>query len=328
KYMILDEDIPGNIRWGRILEKLDKLAEDIALDYVQQFTEDARVVTAAVDDIAMHVPGNIHKDLFMRARINYVGPSSMEIGIRVDQDRDAPDSLAACYFTMVARKGEGKEAESIAIPPLEYESEIEKRRYEAAKNRRKSYRKQLNAFEEPPRKEEYRHLRALHLAQEEEDFDGILANNLVRSNWERMYPDHENVPEKIFGGYVIRRAFELALMHAEEVTPDRPVFVRVNRINFLQPIRIGDKLDFTSRIVYTGNTSICVEIDIERTSKDQVTRALSNTCVFTIVNVDDEMNPRPVPKVYPTTYDEDERYLEARRRHQDYANDVPKEFAR
>ena len=320
KYMILDKDMPGNIRWGRILEKLDKLAEDIALKYVRQFSEEARVVTAAVDDIALHVPGDITKDLFMRARINYVGTTSMEVGIRVDQDKDATRSLAACYFTMVARVGEGEEAESFPIPALEYESELEKKRYQAAKDRRKAYRMQLNAFDDPPSNEEYHHLRELHYAQEEEDFNGLLAGDLARSNWERMYPDHENVPEKIFGGYVIRRSFELALMHAEVVSPDRPVFVRVNRINFLQPIRIGDKLDFTSRITYTGDTSISVEIDIERTSMDQVTRALSNTCVFTIVNVGAEMNPQPVPKVYPTAYDEDERYLKARRRHQDYEN--------
>ena len=315
RFMILEKEMPGNIRWGSLLENLDKLAEDIALDYVHQFNPQARVVTAAVDDIALHVPGDITQDVFLRARINYVGNTSMEVGIRVDQDKQANHSLASCYFTMVARMGEGEDAESYSIPPLEYVSDIEKERYEAAKERRKAYRMQLNAFEEPPSKEEYRHLRKLHQAQEEEDFTGLLAGNLIRSNWERMYPEQENVPEKIFGGYVIRRAFELALMHAEKVAPDRPVFVRVNRINFLQPIRIGDKLDFTSRIVYTGNTSLSIEIDIERTSLDQVTKALSNTCVFTFVNVDEEMNPQPVPKVYPTTYAEDERYLKAFRRH-------------
>lgn len=328
QYMILDRNIPGNIRWGRLLEKLDKLAEDIALDYVHRFSKDARVVTAAVDDIALHVPGDISRDLFMRARINYVGNTSMEVGIRVDQDKEASRSLAACYFTMVARIGEGEQAESYPLPPLDYESEIEKERYRAARERRKAYRLQLDALDEPPTKEEYHHLRALHQAQEKENFDGLLAGNLIRSNWERMYPEQENVPEKIFGGYVIRRAFELALMHAEEIVSDRPVFVRVNRINFLQPIRIGDKLDFTSRIVYTGDTSISIEIDIERTSLDKVTRALSNTCVFTFVNVDDEMNPQPVPKVYPTTYDEDERYLKALRRHKTYEDENQKPVER
>jgi acyl-CoA hydrolase len=89
----------------------------------------------------------------------------------------------------------------------------------------------------------------------------------------------------------------------------------VNRINFLQPVRIGDKLQYTSRITYTGRTSMCVEVSIERISRDRVTRALSNTCVFTFVNVDARMTPRPVPPVYPTTYAEDARYLDAYRRH-------------
>src|SRR5699024_11929506 len=111
------------------------------------------------------------------------------------------------------------------------------RRYNNAIERRKAYREELDAIGEPPNKEEFLHLQRLHGAQDKEDFSGLLAGNLIRSNMERMYPDNENVPKKIFGGYVIRRAFELALMHAEEVSPGRPVFVRNNRINFLQPIR-------------------------------------------------------------------------------------------
>jgi len=314
KFMIIDKDIPGNIRWGRLLEELDKIAEDIALDYVYQFEPDGRVVTAAIDDIALHVPADITKDVYLRGRINYVGRTSMEVGIRVDQDKEAKHSLAACYFTMVARSGDGDEAESLPIPSLDYKSDIEKERYNAAIERRQNYREQIDALEEPPSKEEFQMLRELHQAQEDDDFDGLLAGKQIRNSVERMYPDLENVPHKIFGGYVIRRAFELALIHAEEIMPDRPVFIRVNRINFLQPIRIGDKLDFTSRIVYSGDTSMTLEIDIERTSMDKVTKALSNTCVFTFVNVDEELNPKPVPKVYPTTYAEDERYLKAHRR--------------
>ena len=314
KFMIVDKDIPGNIRWGRLLEELDKIAEDIALDYVHEVEPEGRVVTAAVDDIALHVPGDITEDVYLRARINYVGRTSMEVGIRVDQDKEADQSLAACYFTMVARKGEDDEAESLPIPPLEYESAIEKQRYEAAIERRKKYREQIDALDEPPSKQEYQMLRKLHKAQEREDFEGLLAGKQIRNSVERMYPNLENVPQKIFGGYVIRRAFELALIQAEEIMPDRPIFVRVNRINFLKPIRIGDKLDFTSRVVYTGDTSMTLEIDIERTSMDKVTKALSNTCVFTFVNVDENLNPKPVPDVYPTTYAEDERYLKAHRR--------------
>ncbi|HKK45328.1 MAG TPA: hotdog domain-containing protein [Balneolaceae bacterium] len=318
RFKLIDEPIPGNMRWGMLLEKLDKLAEDVALNYVHRFNENARVVTAAIDDIALHTPADITRDVEFRARINYVGRTSMEVGIRVDQDGPDNPSLASCYFTMVARIGEGKQAESMPIEPLTYEDELEKERYEAAIERRKDYRNQMNALQEPPSKDEYQMLRELHQAQEKDDFNGLLAGDLVRSSWERMFPEQENVPEKIFGGYVIRRAFELAMMHAEEIAPERPVFVRVNRINFWEPVRIGDKLDFESQIIYTGDTSISVEINIERISRDQVTRALSNTCVFTFVNVDGNMQPQPVPKVYPTTYAEDERYLKSHRRRLEY----------
>ncbi|MDR9415871.1 MAG: hotdog domain-containing protein [Gracilimonas sp.] len=315
RFMITDQEIPGNLRWGRLLEELDKLAEDIALEYVHRINTKAKVVTAAIDDIILRTPVDIQKDLNLHARINYVGRTSMEVGIRVDQ---GGDSLASCYFTMVARIEENGEAQSFPIESLEYATELEKKRRDSALARRKDYREQMDALQHPPSKEEYLMLRELHQAQDEDDFDGLLAGDLIRGNWERMYPEQENVPEKIFGGYVIRRAFELAMMHAEEITPDRPVFVRVNRINFLQPVRIGDKLDFTSRITYTGKTSLSIEISIERISSDQVIRDLSNVCVFTFVNVDDEMNAKPVPQVYPTTYAEDERFLKAHRRRKEY----------
>ncbi|SMO94099.1 hotdog domain-containing protein [Gracilimonas mengyeensis] len=318
RFMIVDKDIPGNLRWGKLLEELDKLAEDIALEYVHRINENAKVVTAAIDDIMLRTPVDIHRDLNLHARINYVGRTSMEVGIRVDQDGEEGDSLASCYFTMVARLEKDGKAKSLPIDPLEYEDELEKKRYESAIARRKEYRNQMDALQQPPSKEEYAMLRNIHQAQEEPGFDGLLAGDLVRGNWERMFPEHENVPKKIFGGYVIRRAFELAMMHAEEITPNRPVFVRVNRINFYNPVRIGDKLDFTSRITYTGNTSLSIEISIERISHDQVVRALSNVCTFTFVNVDEEMNPKPVPEIYPTTYAEDERYLKAHRRRLEY----------
>lgn len=315
KFLITDEDIPGNLRWGRLLEVLDKLAEDVALEYAQRMNKNAKVVTAAIDDIMLRTPVDIQKDLSLEARINYVGRTSMEVGIRVAQGEG---SLASCYITMVARIEENGEAKSLPIEPLEYVDELEKRRYQSAIERRKNYRDQMDALQKPPGNEEYEMLRKLHHAQEQQDFKGLLMGDLVRGNWERMFPEQENVPAKIFGGYVIRRAFELAMMHAEEITPNRPVFVRVNRINFHQPVRIGDKLDFTSRITYTGHTSLTIEISIERISSDRVVRVLSNVGTFTFVNVDEEMNPKPVPKVYPTTYAEDERYLKAHRRRKEY----------
>ncbi len=314
RFLVVDEPLAGNIRFDLLLEILDELAEDTALAYARRFAPEGRVVTAAIDNILLREPADMGQDLGLHARINYVGRSSLEVGIRIEHPGARPIHLASCYFTMVARSGEGEASRSVPLPPLEYADDLENRRCSKAIKRRENYRKQQAAAAEPPSREEYTHLSRIHAAQDHPGFSGRLVSELVTSNWERMYPEQENVPQKIFGGYLIRRAFELASINAEEIAPDRPVILRVNRVNFLQPVRLGDKLHFVSRVVYTGSTSICVEVNIERVSRDRVTRALSNTCVFTFVNVDQGMIPRSVPPVYPTTYAEDARYLEAYRR--------------
>lgn len=312
--MVVDEPLAGNLRFDLLLEVLDELAEETALDYARRVVTDGRVVTAAIDNILLREPPDVTRDLALHARINYVGRTSAEVGIRMEHPGASPIHLASCYFTMVARSGEGEASRSVPLQPLEYADELEKRRYDKAIARRESYRKEQVVATEPPSREEYALLSRIHAEQDQPGFSGRLVSELVTSNWERMYPEQENVPQKIFGGYLVRRAYELASINSEEIAPDRPVIIRVNRINFLQPVRLGDKLHFVSRVVYTGSTSICVEVNIERVSRDRVTRALSNTCVFTFVNVDPDMIPRPVPPVYPTTYAEDARYLEAFRR--------------
>jgi hypothetical protein len=76
----------------------------------------------------------------------------------------------------------GEEATSVRLPGLEYADDLEKQRAATA----------------------------LHAAQDEPGFNGLLAGRLTADAWERMYPEQENVPQKIFGGYLIRRAYELS----------------------------------------------------------------------------------------------------------------------
>ena len=315
RYKVIDEDIPGNFRFGLLLEELDIMAEQTALAYVQRTYPEGRVVTAAIDNILVRHVEDVDRDIVMHARINHVGRSSLEIGIRVEQPALAagePLHIASCYFTMVARGGEGA-GESLPLPPLEYHSSQEQERAAKVMAGREEYRQQQASLREPPTREEFALLDRLHLAQEEPGFAGLAAGRLVADAWERMYPEQEYVPQRIFGGYLMRRAYELSGICSELVAPDRSIIAAVNRINFFHPVRLGDKLHFTSRVVYTNESFVCVEANIERISRDRTTKALSNSCLFTFVNVDRELNHCPVPPIYPATYREDTRYLEAYR---------------
>ncbi len=313
RFMVLDEPIQANMRFGLLLEVLDKVAEEAALKYVNCFYPEARVVTAAIDNIVVRHVTDMSKDVHFKARINHVGRSSLEIGIRVEQPGDPVRHIASCYFTMVARSGVGEGATSVVLPGLDYSEEIEQQRAAKALQRREEYKQQQALLREPPSREEFEMLTGLHAAQDEPGFYGLLAGQLTAGAWERMYPEQENVPKKIFGGYLIRRAYELSSICSEQVAPNRPIPAAVNRINFFHPVRMGDKLHYTTRVVYTSGSFICVEANIERISRDRTTKALSNSCLFTFVNVDGEMNHQPVPLVYPTNYGEDGRYLAAHR---------------
>lgn len=325
RFMVLDEPLQGNLRFGLLLEVLDKIAEETALKYVNRFHPDARVVTAAIDDIFVRHAVDVNRDIAFHARINHVGRSSLVVGIRVEQPGEPANHIASCHFTMVARSGAGDNATSVALPPLEYLDEVEQKRAAKAIASREEYQRQQALMFEPPTREEFEMLVKLHQAQDEQGqvvgrraqdetcFRGYKAGRLVTESWERMYPEKENVPRSIFGGYLIRRAFELSSICSDLVAPDRSIIAAVTRINFFQPVRIGDTLHFTSRVVYTSGSFICVEANIERTSRDRTTKALSNSCFFTFANVDSELAHQPVPSIYPATYAEDASYLAAHR---------------
>lgn len=324
RFMVQEEPLQGNIRFGLLLEILDKIAEETALKYVHLYHPDASVVTAAIDNIFVRHAADVTRDIAFHARINHVGRTSLVVGIRVEQPGDPVNHIASCQFTMVARSGRGDQACSIALPPLEYLDELEQKRAAKAVASRAEYSRQQALLSEPPSREEFEMLVRLHQCQDEPGlvgrrfqdetfFRGYKADRLVTDSWERMYPEKENVPRSIFGGYLIRRAFELSCICSDLVSPDRSLIAAVTRINFFQPVRIGDTLHFTSRVVYTSGSFVCVEASIERTSSDRTTKALSDSCFFTFVNVDSNLMHQPVPLIYPATYAEDARYLAAHR---------------
>ncbi len=179
KYQVVDEKLPGNMRFGLLLEVLDKVAEEASLNYVRRIYPDAWVVTAAIDKILVRHVVDISRDLVCRARINHVGRSSLEVGIHVEQPGTPPRDIASCYFTMVARRNEVAGEVSAELPPLDCADIDEKRRFDAAIARRESYRKQQAALLDPPSHEEFRMLTASHQAQEKPGFEGLLASRLV-----------------------------------------------------------------------------------------------------------------------------------------------------
>jgi len=106
------------------------------------------VVTAGIDTLIFRHPIHIGDHVVLRAAVNYVSRSSMEVGVQViREDPYSGEQLVAttAHLTLVALDENKK---PITVPPLVPQTAEEKRRYEEAKGRVHIRKERLKALEE------------------------------------------------------------------------------------------------------------------------------------------------------------------------------------
>lgn len=121
----------GNVHGGSILKLLDQVAYACAAKYCKNY-----VVTLSLDQVTFKQPIKVGELVTFHANVNYVGNTSMEVGVKViaeDLHSNSKRHTNSCYFTMVAVGNDGK---PVTAPPLQLETEFEKKLYEAAAMRR------------------------------------------------------------------------------------------------------------------------------------------------------------------------------------------------
>jgi acyl-CoA hydrolase len=126
-----DANIQGNVYGGTIMKLMDEIAGSVATLHTR-----TNVVTASVDQMSFYKPVYIGNLLILRASINYVGQTSMEVGVRIEaRDLKTDDTVhtGSSYLTFVALDESGKPT---VIPEIRPESEEEKKRFREAKERR------------------------------------------------------------------------------------------------------------------------------------------------------------------------------------------------
>lgn len=121
----------GNVHGGAILKLLDQVAYACAARYCKSY-----VITASLDQVIFKEPIKVGELVTFKANVNYVGRTSMEVGIKViaeNLETREQRHTNSCYFTMVAMGEDGKPR---AVPPLEIQTDIERRLFEAGKMRK------------------------------------------------------------------------------------------------------------------------------------------------------------------------------------------------
>ena len=115
---------------GRLMMHLDEAASLLAVRYCR-----CPIVTASIDALAFYAPIRIGEIVIYQSALNYVGRTSMEIGVRVLAEHPlsgARRHTCTAFLTMVHVDAEGAKP----VPPYVPRSEAERRRWQAAEARR------------------------------------------------------------------------------------------------------------------------------------------------------------------------------------------------
>ncbi len=122
----------GNVHGGVIMKLIDTAAGVVAKRHAR-----SNVVTASIERLDFINPVYVGDLVILKARINYVGKTSMEVGVRVESENTITGEVrhtSSAYLTFVALDEKGKPKK---VPPLILMTEDDKRRHAEAMERRR-----------------------------------------------------------------------------------------------------------------------------------------------------------------------------------------------
>ena len=125
-----DANPAGNVFGGAILKQIDMVAGIVA----QRFSQ-TNAVTVSMDKISFLKPVFVGNVLFVKARVNYVQKSSMEIEVNVEAEDIAKGTrvhTGNAYVTFVALDDNGKPT---TVPTLRIDNPEDQKRFDEGKLR-------------------------------------------------------------------------------------------------------------------------------------------------------------------------------------------------
>jgi acyl-CoA hydrolase len=123
-----------------------------------------------------------------------------------------------------------------------------------------------------------------------------------------------NMAGNVHGGTIMRMCDEVAGIAAIRHCGRRVVTAGMDRMAFLTPVYVGDVVTVKATVNAAWRTSIEVGVRVEAENVHTGEVRHTSTAYLTMVALDDEGQPAPVPPVAPQTEDELRRFREAEHR--------------
>ncbi|WPK25191.1 hypothetical protein PUMCH_002495 [Australozyma saopauloensis] len=257
----------GRLRAGQLFQDLDALAGRIA--YKHCAPAEPVNVTASVDRILMlkKVDEIQNYNFVLAGSVTWTGRSSMEISVKgyaftesipekiVELELPSENVFLAANFTFVARNPLTHKSFAInTLLPVNEQEWLDYRRAESFNAKKKLAAKNKSIIE--PTDEENRLVhdmwKASKTVQPSVNSSVQFMKDTTFTSTLFMQPQYRNRHSyMIFGGYLLRNAFELAYLTAAAFTSAGPRFVSLDSTTFKAPVPVGSVLSMTASVCYT-----------------------------------------------------------------------------
>jgi acyl-CoA hydrolase len=130
---------------------------------------------------------------------------------------------------------------------------------------------------------------------------------------ELMIPSYANFGGKIHGGILLSLMDKVAYASSSKHAGTYCVTVTVDKVEFLEPVEVGELVSLHASVNYVGKSSLIVGIRVEALNVKTGGTKHTNSSYFTMVAKGDDNKPMTVPKLILENKEDVKRFIEAMR---------------
>jgi uncharacterized protein (TIGR00369 family) len=128
---------------------------------------------------------------------------------------------------------------------------------------------------------------------------------------ELMIPSYANFGGKIHGGILLSLMDKVAYACSSRHAGTYCVTVSVDKVEFLQPVEVGELVSLKASVNYVGKSSLVVGIRVEAQNVKTGVIKHTNSSFFTMVAKGEDDKPTPVPALILESKEEVKRFIES-----------------
>ncbi len=131
---------------------------------------------------------------------------------------------------------------------------------------------------------------------------------------EVMTPSDANFLGKVFGGKIFALLDLCAYATSSRFAETICVTASIDRVDFLEPIEVGELVTCVGHVTYVGRTSLEITLAVSAQNVFKGTSRHTNTARVTMVAIGSDSRPIPVPRLVCETRDERIQFIEGKLR--------------